>query len=114
MDADTSIARLGRERRRRTRPRDSAPDARVLADEARRLADAEPRRARDLARQARRSADRAGDASTASLAERVLGLAFLEMGQLDDACRQLRRAIRIAEGAGLPARAAEAHGTLMR
>jgi hypothetical protein len=92
----------------------AASDARALAEEARRLADAEPGRARELALRARQSAMAAADASTASLAERVLGLASLEMGHIDGACRHLRRAVRIAEGAGLAARAAEAHGTLMR
>lgn len=60
-----------------------------------------------------RAGSRAREAAAAeSTAERALGLAARELGRLDTAVGHLRRAVRVAEQAGLPVPAAEAQMSL--
>ena len=80
-----------------------------LADDAVRLASADARAARRLAEEALAAAD---DAETRSTAERALGLAAVELGDAAAAVEHFRRAIAIAEAAGLTRRAAEARMSL--
>ena len=80
-----------------------------LADDAVRLASADARAARRLAEEALAAAD---DAETRSTAERALGLAAVELGDAAAAVEHFRRAIAIAEAAGLRRRAAEARMSL--
>jgi tetratricopeptide (TPR) repeat protein len=91
-----------------------AADPETLAGEALALADVDPRRARELAQRARALARAGGDASAESRAERALGFAATEAGDLASARAHLRAAAAIAEAAGLPVRAAEARRTLAR
>src|SRR5215204_3987428 len=97
----------------RTRPRYARLPgiATVLerADEAVRLASADARAARRLASE---SLAAAADAETRSTAERALGLAAIELGDADAAIAHLRRAVAIADEAGLATRAAEARMSL--
>ncbi len=80
-----------------------------LADDAVRLASADARAARRLAGEALAAAS---DAETRSTAERALGLAAVELGDAAAAVEHYRRAISIAEDAGLRRRAAEARMSL--
>ncbi|HEX6024547.1 MAG TPA: tetratricopeptide repeat protein, partial [Solirubrobacter sp.] len=80
-----------------------------LADDAVRLASADARAARRLAGEALAAAS---DAETRSTAERALGLAAVELGDAPAAIEHYRRAIAIAEAAGLRRRAAEARMSL--
>ena len=86
-----------------------APDpAAAIAAEAIRLADADPSRARALATEALRGARLEHDQEALSNAERALGLAAREEHDIAAAATHLRRAIRIAERAGLAIPAAQA------
>ena len=80
-----------------------------LADDAVRLASADARAARRLAGEALAAAS---DAETRSTAERALGLAAVELGDAAAAVEHYRRAIAIADDAGLTRRAAEARMSL--
>ncbi|HET6547908.1 MAG TPA: tetratricopeptide repeat protein, partial [Solirubrobacter sp.] len=80
------------------------------ADEAVRLASADAVAARRLAAAALAGA---GDAEAASVAERALGLAALELGDADAGVAHLRRAVELAAGdAALRRRAGEARVSL--
>jgi tetratricopeptide (TPR) repeat protein len=87
----------------------SAADA---ADEALRLAAGDPRLARAKAAEALRLARAEHDRAAASSAERALGLAAREDHDLAAAAAHHRRAIRIAERAGLASHAARARVNL--
>jgi hypothetical protein len=76
------------------------------------LVTADPVRARMLALATRRRARRDGDRDVESTAERALGLAARELHDAGAALRHLRRAVRVAEQAGLAHRAAEARMSL--
>jgi tetratricopeptide (TPR) repeat protein len=91
----------------------SAPgSAAATAAEAIRLADADPSRARALATEALRGARLEHDREALSNAERALGLAAREEHDIPAAATHLRRAIRIAERAGLAIPAAQARVSL--
>ncbi|GAA1653981.1 CHAT domain-containing protein [Actinoplanes couchii] len=83
-----------------------------LADDAMRMVQTDPRLARAEALRVRAAARRAGDAGAESAAERVLGLAGRESNDVGPAARHLRRAVAIADEAGLPVAAARARMTL--
>lgn len=70
------------------------------AEEAVRLAEADPARAIALADSAGRSARRRRDWVTVSVAERALGIAALYMKDVDSALRHLRAAVSYGERAG--------------
>lgn len=74
------------------------------------LAYTEPRRACRMAGQVLTAA--VNGRESACVAERALGMARTAMGDLATAEAHLRTAISIADGAGLPVRAAEARGSL--
>ena len=76
------------------------------------LVRADPVRAATEAEEALAAALAAGDREEASIAERVLGLVAREGNDLRTSASHLRSAIRTAERAGLPARAAEARMSL--
>ncbi|HWS34008.1 MAG TPA: hypothetical protein VN408_14850, partial [Actinoplanes sp.] len=76
------------------------------AYDAMRLVQSDPRLARAEALRVRAAARRAGDAGAESAAERVLGLAGRESNSVSAAARHLRRAVAVAEEAGLPVPAA--------
>lgn len=82
------------------------------AREALDVATAEPGRARVLAGQVRVEAKRAGRPDVASMAEQALGLAARELGEIDAAVAHLRKAVAVAERAGLATRAAESRASL--
>jgi CHAT domain-containing protein len=82
------------------------------ADEAMRLVHIDPRLARGEALRVRATAKRAGDRGAESAAERVLGLAGRESNSVRSAARHLRRAVAVADEAGLPVLAARARMTL--
>ncbi|SDT00914.1 CHAT domain-containing protein [Actinoplanes derwentensis] len=82
------------------------------ADAAMRLVQTDPRLARAEALRVRTAARRAGDAGAESAAERVLGLAGRESNNVASAARHLRRAVALADAAGLPVAAARARMTL--
>jgi tetratricopeptide (TPR) repeat protein len=96
----------------RSEPPDLEPIA--AAERAIELAPDSPRRAKVLAEDVLRTAEAARDVEAAAVAERALGLAALGLRDGDDAVRHLRRAVRIAERAELPLRAAEARMSLGR
>ncbi len=73
----------------------------------------DPRRGAALAQGVRRRATAAGDPMAASTAERALGLAAREHDDLRRSETHLRRAVSVAEAAGLPALAAEARTSLV-
>ena len=79
------------------------------ADEAVRLASADARAARSLARSVLSSAS---DVEARSAAERALGLAAIELGEADAAVMHLRRAVVLAVDGGLKRRAGEARMSL--
>ncbi|HEY7074246.1 MAG TPA: CHAT domain-containing protein [Solirubrobacteraceae bacterium] len=83
-------------------------DAALTAAEAVRLAAIDTGRALELADEARASLRAAPAPETEAVIERALGLVGIELGQMPDAVRHLRRAVRIAEAAGEPGLAAEA------
>jgi tetratricopeptide (TPR) repeat protein len=82
------------------------------ADEAIRLADGDPRLARATAAEALRLARAEHDRAAASTAERALGLAAREDHELEAAATHLRRAIHIADRAGLAGHAGRARVNL--
>ncbi len=85
---------------------------RERADDALRLVQTDPRLARAAALRVRAAARRAGDAAAESTCERVLGLASRESNSMRSAARHLRRAVALADEAGLPVVAAQARMTL--
>ena len=87
-------------------------DDKPTAQHALELVTADPRRARVLASEAYAQARRWGDRAAESTAERALGLAARELHDAGAALRHLRRAVRVAERAGLAAPAAEARMSL--
>ncbi|MGI8810267.1 MAG: tetratricopeptide repeat protein, partial [Acidimicrobiales bacterium] len=93
---------------------ESAPvvDAAAMATEAIWLARADTARAEVLASSALAFADAAGDARTASMAERALGLVAQERHDMDRSVAHLRRAVAVAEGSGFAVTAAEARMSL--
>jgi hypothetical protein len=76
------------------------------------LVTADPRQARTLALAIRRQARREADPVTESTAERALGLAARELHDAGAALRHLRRAVLVADRAGLVQPAAEARMSL--
>ena len=96
----------------RSEPTDLEPVA--AAERALELAPDSPRRAKMLAEEVLRTAEAVQDVEAVAIAERALGLAALGLRDGDDAVRHLRRAVRIAEKAALPLRAAEARMSLGR
>ena len=89
------------------------PDcATAQAEEALRLVFEDPRRARDAGLLARRRARRDRDGTAEAMAERALGLAARELGELRAAARHLRTAVGIATACESPALAAEAEMSL--
>ena len=76
------------------------------------LVTADPQQARTLALRTRRQARREADRATESTAERALGLAARELHDAGLALRHLRRAVRVAQRAGLAEPAAEARMSL--
>ncbi|MFC4068333.1 CHAT domain-containing protein [Actinoplanes subglobosus] len=84
----------------------------AVAAEAMRLVHIDPRVAKGQALRLRATARRAGDAGAESAAERVLGLAARESNRMRSAALHLRRAVAVADQAGLPVAAARARMTL--
>jgi hypothetical protein len=70
--------------------------AAALAEEAHRLVGADPQRARTLAREALDQALEAGDAETASVAQRALGMISIELDDAPTAVEHLHAAIASA------------------
>jgi hypothetical protein len=93
---------------------DGAPpsEAAALAAEAHRLVGADPPRARTLARRALDEALAAGDAETASIAQRALGLISIELDDAPTAVEHLRAAIASARRGASALCAAEARMSL--
>jgi CHAT domain-containing protein len=83
-----------------------------LAEQATRLAASDAVRARELAEVAIANAAAAGDGEAVAAAERALGLAAREQGELRRATHHLRRSIRVAARAGLREREADARVSL--
>jgi tetratricopeptide (TPR) repeat protein len=83
-----------------------------VAAEAMRLVHIDPRVAKGQALRLRATARRAGDAGAESAAERVLGLAARESNRMRSAALHLRRAVAVADQAGLAVLAARARMTL--
>jgi hypothetical protein len=88
------------------------PGLSEVAAEAMRLVHIDPRVARGQALRLRATARRTGDAGAESAAERVLGLAARESNRMRSAALHLRRAVAVADQAGLPVPAARARMTL--
>ncbi len=84
------------------------------AAEAIRLAQVDARASRELAARALDEASATGNPRAASMAERALGLAAIEFGEIDAAVGHLRTAVRLAERAELATCAAEARMSLSR
>ena len=84
----------------------------AAAQEALRLADADPQRAVEVASRAAEHAAASGDRPVESLAARAAGLASFYLHDLDSAVRWLRRAITVAQRAGLHQQRGEARMTL--
>lgn len=82
------------------------------AHEALRLAEANPAEAVTVAAGIARQARRDRDFASLSVAERVLGMAALQLEDPDAALRHLRRAIRLGQRAGSAELAAEARARL--
>jgi tetratricopeptide (TPR) repeat protein len=82
--------------------------AAAAAAEAVRLAAIDSHRALELAGEARTALRSAPDPEAAPLVERALGLVGIELGRMPEAVRHLRRAVRLADAAGLDREAAEA------
>jgi tetratricopeptide (TPR) repeat protein len=93
-------------------PPSAAGLATTSAAEAIRLANVDPGRARAMAMESLRVARRDHDAGVVSMSERALGLAAREDYDIVAAVRHLRRAIGVAERAGLPGHAAQARVNL--
>ena len=79
-----------------------------VAAEAVRLAAIDSRRALELAGEAQTALRSAPDPCAAPVVERALGLVGIELGRMPDAVRHLRRAVRLADSAGMETEAAEA------
>lgn len=92
--------------------RTSALDDKPTPQQALDLVTADPQRARALALVAREQARRWHDRAGESTAERALGLAARELHDAGAALRHLRRAVRVAQQAGLAEVAAEAQMSL--
>ena len=90
------------------------PSALAQAERAIELAVSSPRRARAAAERALQQARATRDHEAAVLAERALGLAALELKEGAAAVAHLRRAVKIALGASLDVRTAEARMSLGR
>ena len=90
------------------------PSALAQAERAIELAVSSPRRARAAAERALQQARATRDHEAAVLAERALGLAALELKEGAVAVAHLRRAVKIALGASLDVRTAEARMSLGR
>lgn len=88
------------------------PGAGAAAAQAIELVQADPRRAARVASTALEQARSARDPAATSTAERALGLAARELGDVPAAVSHLKRAVRIAERASLSQRAAEARMSL--
>jgi hypothetical protein len=82
------------------------------AESAMLLVPTDPRLARAEAIRVRTRARRAGDRAAESAAERVLGLADRESNNMRSAAGHLRRAVAVADEAGLPVLAARARMSL--
>ncbi len=82
------------------------------AEAAIELTAAQPRRAAAIARIVQRQAQADGHLESASVAERVLGLAAKELGDLPGAQAHLEAAVGLARRGGLPAREGEARMSL--
>ncbi|MGI8684383.1 MAG: CHAT domain-containing protein [Acidimicrobiales bacterium] len=89
-----------------------ADDLRDSAAAVVELATSDPRKARELAAELRDRARRAGDSSAVSMAEQALGLAARELNEIGAALSHLRKAVSVAERAGMATRAAEARVSL--
>jgi tetratricopeptide (TPR) repeat protein len=87
-------------------------EAAALAAEAHRLVGADPQRARTLARRALDAALAAGDAETASIAQRALGMISIELDDAPTAVGHLRAAIQSARRGASTLCAAEARMSL--
>jgi hypothetical protein len=83
-----------------------------LAEGAMRLVPTDPRRARAEALRVRARARKAGDRAAESVAERVLGLAGRESNRMRSAAGHLRRAVVVADEAGLAVLAAQGRMSL--
>ena len=84
----------------------------VQAREAIRVAESDPHRAIRLASGAADLARRARDGATGAVAARALGLAAMQLQDIDGALAHLRRAVRLGLRAGSPGVAAEARMSL--
>ncbi|MEU4428769.1 CHAT domain-containing protein, partial [Actinoplanes sp. NPDC024001] len=82
------------------------------AAEALRLATIDPARARVLAVRAESAARRAGDRAGESVSRRALGVAAMQLRDLDEAVTQLRRSVAAARRAGSPQLLGEARMSL--
>ena len=82
--------------------------AATVAAEAVRLAAIDSHRALQLAGEAQTALRSAPDPCAAPVVERALGLVGIELGRMADAVRHLRRAVRLADSAGMKTEAAEA------
>ena len=85
----------------------------AAAEDALDQAGSNPIGASALARDILRCAESVGDAHAACVAERAIGLAARERHHLKASAVHLRKSVRIAERAGLPARAAETRLSLV-
>ena len=85
----------------------------LAASEALALVSIDPQRAAGLARDVLARADETGDVAAVSMAERTLGGVAQELHDLSGSAAHLRRAVEIADAAGLPAAAADARMALM-
>jgi CHAT domain-containing protein len=90
----------------------AASEPLALAEQATRLAAVDAVRARALAEIALANASAARDGAALAAAERALGLAAREQGELRRATHHLRRSIRVAARAGLREREADARVSL--
>jgi hypothetical protein len=82
------------------------------AAEALRMAAVEPARARQLAHAADRAARATGDRISRSVAQRALGVAAMQLRDLDEAVTRLRESVAVARRAGATALAGEARTSL--
>jgi len=87
-------------------------EAAALAQDAHRLVGADPQHARTLARHALDQALAAGDAETASIAQRTLGMISIELDDAPTAVGHLRAAIETAQRGASALCAAEARMSL--
>ncbi len=90
----------------------AAADYRAATDEVFRLATVEPRRAHRQAVELGEAARRGGDPRSAAICAHAAGVAAQQLGDIDDAIAQYRRAIRLARPAGATDVAARARASL--